>query len=72
VRKSKKLEARQRRDAALAEAELQSNAKQTETFVLPSEQETDNDTADVHTIHQRIQGIIRTLNDFRRLGDHDR
>ncbi|CAG8642555.1 3825_t:CDS:2, partial [Paraglomus brasilianum] len=74
VMKSERLEAKQKRDAALAEAELQANMRQTEMFVLPSGQESENEptAADLHVVHQRIQGIIRTLNNFKELGDHER
>jgi len=72
--KSERLEAKQKHDAALAEAELQANMRQIEMFVLPSGQESENEqtAADLHAVHQRIQNIIRTLNNFKELGDHER
>lgn len=73
-RKSRKIEARKAREAALAEAELMDQAMQTniaapgERFELPEGDE-DELTADVTVVNQRIQEIVNVLNNFKTLRD---
>ncbi|KAG5456684.1 MAG: putative ribosomal RNA methyltransferase nop2, partial [Olpidium bornovanus] len=84
-RKSRKLEARLKRDAELASAEerdmRQRNEFQTnildgpaERFVLPSGQEIKKEAVapDLHVVRQRTKEIINVLNNFRELRDPGR
>lgn len=72
-RKSRKIEARKARDAALAEAELRDAALQTnlmeevEHYKLPEDEE--EAVADVTAVNQRIQEVVNILNNFKTLRD---
>lgn len=69
-KQSRKLDAKRKRDEALAEQELQTTIQQREEFVLPSnpdDVEADGEvdtTEDLAAIQTRIQEILRVLNNF--------
>ncbi|KAI7863331.1 NOL1/NOP2/sun family-domain-containing protein [Spinellus fusiger] len=73
-RKSRKIEARKAREAAMAEAELLDSTMQTniegevERYALPEEEEAE-ETIDVSAVNQRIQEIVNVLNNFKELRD---
>ncbi|KAL0076251.1 NOL1/NOP2/sun family-domain-containing protein [Phycomyces blakesleeanus] len=73
-RKSRKIEARKAREAAMAEAELLDSTMQTniqgetELYELPDEDEPELMT-DVAAVNQRIQEVVNVLNNFKELRD---
>ncbi|KAF7724313.1 rRNA (cytosine-C5-)-methyltransferase nop2 [Apophysomyces ossiformis] len=73
-RKSRKIEARKAREAAMAEAELMDAAMQTniaekgERFELP-EGEEEELVADITSVNTRIKEIVNVLNNFKQLRD---
>ncbi|KAL1915980.1 uncharacterized protein VTP21DRAFT_6368 [Calcarisporiella thermophila] len=73
--KSRKLDARKERDAALADEELKTNIVEVDKHILPSGQEIERDRAmapDLQIIHTRIQEIVRVLNNFNELREPGR
>merc|ERR550519_3013037 len=65
---SKKLEKKQQKILAEADAEMKMNFAQTEKFTLPSGQEIEKETAqppDLQIIQARIRDVIQVLQDFK-------
>jgi len=65
---SKKLEKKQKKILAEADAEMKMNFAQTEKFTLPSGQEIEKETAqppDLQIIQARIRDVIQVLQDFK-------
>ncbi|XP_065061328.1 uncharacterized protein LOC135688415 [Rhopilema esculentum] len=74
-KKSKKLDAKKRKMKALADAELQTNIKETETFRLPSGQEIEKEyieAPDLTLIYQRIKDNFHALSNFKTLREPGR
>ncbi|CAG8597511.1 13001_t:CDS:10 [Acaulospora morrowiae] len=72
--KSRILDEEKKKEAELADAELQTNIERMEKFNLPNNQEEDeqNLAPDLQVINQRIQDIVGVLNNFKKLGDENR
>ncbi|CAG8450526.1 16191_t:CDS:10 [Acaulospora colombiana] len=73
--KSRILDEEKRKEAELADDELQTNIEQTEKFTLPVNQDTEEGqtvTPDLQVVNQRIQDIVGVLNNFKKLGDEKR
>ncbi|RUO97030.1 hypothetical protein BC936DRAFT_141088, partial [Jimgerdemannia flammicorona] len=78
-KRSRKIEARKRReaemgDAELADSTLQTNIAEVEKFKLPSGQEIEREqlAPDLQIVHTRIQEITNVLNNFKTLRDPER
>ncbi|XP_033764071.1 25S rRNA (cytosine-C(5))-methyltransferase nop2-like [Pecten maximus] len=67
-KKAKKLEKKREKNKKLAEAELQTNITDMETFTLPSGQEVEKEAAqapDITMVQQRIKEVIHVLAEFK-------
>lgn len=69
-KEARKLDEKQKEDEELAEEELKINVAETEKLVLTSGQEIEKDSMtapDITLIQQRIQDIVKILNNFREM-----
>ncbi|OUM63871.1 hypothetical protein PIROE2DRAFT_66260 [Piromyces sp. E2] len=73
-KEARELDEKQKEDERLAEEELKINVAETEKMVLTSGQEIEKDSMmapDLTLIQQRIQDVVKILNNFREMRDPD-
>eukprot|EP00833_Pecoramyces_ruminatium_P016937 jgi/Orpsp1_1/1190969/evm.model.d7180000082594.1 len=73
-KEARELDEKQKEDERLADEELKINVAETEKMVLTSGQEIEKDTMvapDLALIQQRIQDVVKILNNFREMRDPD-
>lgn len=71
-KEARELDEKQKEDEKLADEELKLNIAETEKMVLTSGQEIEKDSMmapDLTLIQQRIQDVVKILNNFREMRD---